>query len=297
MLNLFKKNNAPKIQITCSDSSIKINGEEITFPTHLNTLISFFGEPSRREHKLLWRAIWDDIGIYVEYGTWDNILFIYFLCSNHHQKEIYPKHYFKGEITVDGKTINANTFQEIDLTKNVVRTLIYKGESQPYAISIGTNSNYKEEIPKDKYTIQPLDEEVIEFTDFGFKVSIIQELMYRKELLKPKFDLHEFADWYDKRDIDLEEEGYDPIPEVTQYFKDLPIPKRFAKEVTEIYQDGGNDIYMQLIRFNEGYEDNWDIENAEDAKQFPNLKKAILCYAKPNVLNDLQAMGIDAEWI
>lgn len=78
--------------------------------------------------------------------------------------------------------------------------------------------------------------------------------MYNKRLLKPKFDLYEFVEWYDKRKIDIDEEGYQPIPEITQYFKDLSIPNRLASEVTEIYQDGGNEVYMQLLRFGEGCE-------------------------------------------
>ena len=121
--------------------------------------------------------------------------------------------------------------------------------------------------------------------------------MYNKELLEPKFDLYEFVAWYDKRKIDIEKEGYEPIPEVTQYFKDLPIPKKFASEITEIYQDGGNDIYMQLLRFGEGWEDYWDIETIEDVKQFPNLKKAILCYAKDDIVDQMNGIGIKAKWI
>ena len=121
--------------------------------------------------------------------------------------------------------------------------------------------------------------------------------MYNKELLKPKFNLNEFVEWYDSRAIDIEKEGYQPIPEVTQYFKDLQVPKKLASEITEIYQDGGNDIYLQLLRFGEGWESYWDIEVAEDAKHFSNLKKAVLCYAKDNVIDELNTIGIKAEWI
>ena len=159
-----------------------------------------------------------------------------------------------------------------------------------------TGSEIKE-IPKDKYVITELNEELIQFSDFGFKLSVIQELMYNKALLQPKFDLFEFVIWYAKRDIDLEKEGYEPIPEVTQYFKDVPIPKKYAAEITEIYQDGGNAIYRQLLRFGEGWEDYWDMETGEDAKQFPNLKKVTLCYAKEHVSDELNSMGINTEWL
>jgi len=95
----------------------------------------------------------------------------------------------------------------------------------------------------------------------------------------------------------LDEEGYEPIEEVIQYFRDLPIPKRLAEKVTEIYQDGGNDIYLNLIRFAEGDEEHWDILSTQDVKHFPNLKKAVLCYANDKVLTELNEKGIDAKWI
>lgn len=77
----------------------------------------------------------------------------------------------------------------------------------------------------------------------------------------------------------------------------MPIPKRLAPAITKIYQDGGNAIYLQLLRFGEGWEDFWDIETAEDAKHFPYLKKAVLCYAKENVLDKLNSMGIKASYL
>jgi hypothetical protein len=119
--------------------------------------------------------------------------------------------------------------------------------------------------------------------------------MYTQEILQPKFELYEFIEWYTEREIDIEEEGYEPIAEVTQFFRDIKIPKNMAPLLTEIYQDGGNEVYMNLLRFGNGTEDYWDIKSAVDAKQFPNLKKATLCYAEDAVFNEMNALGIDAE--
>lgn len=167
------------------------------------------------------------------------------------------------------------------------------------AIEISTYEIYNrlEGIPEDKYIIKPLEEEEIVFADFGFKLSIIEELMYVKGLLEPQFDIHEFVRWYKARDIDINEEGYEPIAEVVNYFKDLPIPKRLASEITEIYQDGGNDIYMNLSPFSGGAVDYWDIESAMDAKQFPNLKKVTLCYATDKAFDEFEQMSIETEWL
>ena len=284
------------INIECTNENIKINGVAISFPVHFKTLKAIFGEPSRHEYDLNWNAVWDDIGVYASYGTWDNIININFLISKHHKLTYFPTHFFSGNILINGKTISHDNFTYIELHKNAVHKLTYEGKSKPYSISIGMNHNYKTEIPKDKYIIKQLDEEQIVFKDFGFKLSIIQELMYNKELIKPKFDLYEFVEWYDKRKIDIEEEGYEPIAEVTQYFKDLPIPKRLAKEITKINQDGGDEIYSQLLAYGDGWEDYWDIENIEDVKLFPNLKEVTLCYAKENVFEALNKIGIKTEW-
>lgn len=299
MINIFKKKEetSNNILVECYKDIIYFRGIEILFPIHLNKLIEILGEPTKKEHDLLWRVTWDNLGIYTEYATWDNIHSINFLISDNHKLNHFPSVFFKGKFLLEGLEIQLGDFKKIELDKNELRQLVFNEKIEPYAISVGKNFNYKEVILKDKYLIKDLKEDKIEFQDFGFKLSIIQELMYNKELLKPKFDLHEFVEWYDKRKIDLEKEGYEPIPEITQYFKDLPIPKKLASEITEIYQDGGNDIYMQLIRFGEGWEEYWDIEKTEDAKQFPNLKKAILCYAKENVIEEFNRMEIKAEWI
>lgn len=296
MLNLFKKK-PPKIIIECSEQGITIDGKEILFPAHLNALINILGEPDRKEHHLMWCAIWDKLGIYADYATWDNVLYIGLLLNHQHEKKAYPKSFFTGKIIVDGREVQDENFDNYPLKKHKIWQMTYKGKIQPYAISIGKNFDYKEKIPKDKYTIKPLQEEVIEFKDFGFKLSIIQELMCNKDLLQPKFDLYEFVEWYDKREIDIEEEGYEPIAEVTQYFKDLPIPKRLATEITEIYQDGGNDVYLQLLRFGDGLENYWDIESIEDVQHFPNLKKVVLCYAKDGVIEAFNQKGIQADWL
>jgi len=122
--------------------------------------------------------------------------------------------------------------------------------------------------------------------------------MYNQEVLKPKFDLFEFVEWYEERKIDIEKEGYELIPEITQYFKELPIESNYTNLITEIYQDGGNEIYMQLLRFWTGEDDIFNIQNAEDAIHFPNLKKVTLFYEnQPKVKNEFINMNIKAVYL
>jgi hypothetical protein len=270
-----------------------INDIEIEFPIHLNDLIKIFGEPSRKEFDLYWRVIWDDLGIYTSYPTWDYIVNINFLTSYKHQLKHTPNKLFEGAIYVVAKE---KMDKGVLLKKNKVKSLTFKGEEEPYCVTISKNFEHEDKIDKNKYVLKPLKEEIIEFEDFGFKLAIIQELMYEKKLLKPKFDLYEFVKCYDKRKIDIEKEGYEPIEEVTHYFKNLPIPKRLAKEVKKITLDYGAEIYGQLIRFAEGDEEDWVIRSTKDALHFPNLKNCY-CYSKNELTAEFEALGVKIEKI
>ncbi|GAA0824011.1 hypothetical protein GCM10009111_34450 [Colwellia asteriadis] len=123
----------------------------------------------------------------------------------------------------------------------------------------------------------------IKFSDLHFKLLVIEDLMYNKGLLTPKFDLNQFVAEYHQREIDKEQEGDSVIPEVLAYFKGLDISEELLKKVTSLTQDcgvdGGADIYAQLWPF-------WDpgcgdevlkISNKalKDLALLPNLKKII----------------------
>ena len=75
-------------------------------------------------------------------------------------------------------------------------------------------------------------------------------------------------------DVSPEDYYFEVIPEVKKWFMDLPIPISLAALVTELYFDGGNEIYAQLIPYWDGEDDVFDIETLteEDISQVPNLK-------------------------
>ena len=144
-----------------------------------------------------------------------------------------------------------------------------------YEVSYVPDEAYpsKEKDPN-KWAIPLLEEKCLQFKNFNFKLAVIQELMYVQEVLKPKFDVYDFCENYTKRDIDPEDYYIEIIPKVKKWFQDLPIPASLAPLVTELYFDGGNEIYAQLIPFWDGESDDFDIESLteEDIRQFPNLK-------------------------
>lgn len=137
-----------------------------------------------------------------------------------------------------------------------------------------------------------------QFKDFNFKLSVIQVLMYEKEILTPKFDLYSFATNYQERKIDIEKEGYDFIPEVTQYFEDLVIPAEMLATVEAIYQEGGNDIYMHLLRFWDGEDETFNITSTDDLALLPNLKKIVLFFDdEEKMVDEFNNLGVEAEYL
>lgn len=79
------------------------------------------------------------------------------------------------------------------------------------------------------------------FRDFGLKLLVIEELMYRQCRLAPKFDIRAFAAEYQKREIDVENNGYAIIPEAKVYFANLPIPDDLLARVKHLHQSSGID--------------------------------------------------------
>ena len=159
----------------------------------------------------------------------------------------------------------------------------------------------KRVIADNPYELKPIDEPALSFDNFNFKLCIIQVLMYEKKLLKPEFDIYEFAKCYPPREINIDEEGYDPIKPAVNYFKKLEIPVSLATEIEEIIMDGGNDIYTQICPFWDGEDDCFDLKKVSDEElsQFANLKRVKLMNSPENItktlINRLKRCGIQVK--
>lgn len=121
-----------------------------------------------------------------------------------------------------------------------------------------------------------LEEDVLEFDNFNFKLAIIQVLMYDLEVLSPSFDIFDFAEEYEGEEIDTE--SFDPIEPAIDFFKELQIPKKLAEKVEEIYMDGGSEIFLNIIPQWDGEDEFFDLSEVSEKElaQFPNLKKATI---------------------
>ena len=68
------------------------------------------------------------------------------------------------------------------------------------------------------------------------------------------------------------------IQHALDHFEKLQIPKEYAQHVQEIYMDGGNEIYLNLIPQWDGEDDCFDLNEVslKELQQFPNLKQATI---------------------
>ncbi len=296
----FLRKNKLKPTIYCYENKLIINVKSIDFPIQLQQIESLFGKANRvitdDKYSFQKTYVWDTLGIKAMQSI--NSISLMIQYQHRNKLRVQPKQLFAGKLWIDGERFVLPTQKvESPFLQGLWRItrLQLPEDEQPFGLNISYNKYYN--LPEDKYTIRPLNEPTLSFTDLNFKLCILQILMYEKELLHPKFDIYEFIKTYKKRKIDTEEERFEVIPEVMEYFKNLPIPQKYANEITEIYQDGGNEIYLNTCLECEGYEDYWNIASVEDAKQFPYLKKATLCYASQEMIDKFNAMGIEAKWI
>lgn len=134
---------------------------------------------------------------------------------------------------------------------------------------------YKEKRAKkrlsEKYLLAKPVGDTLNFKNFNFKLAVLNELMYEKELLKPKFDVFEFCD---ELDIDPYE-SFGALPQAKRWFKEYALPLSLADEISEIYLDAGNEIYLQVAPDWDGEDELFDIKSIdkEELAQFKNLKK------------------------
>ena len=141
-------------------------------------------------------------------------------------------------------------------------------------------------------------EQPIQFKDFNFKLAVIKEIVGNQYSNKYCLNPYKFAKDYRKRKIDIEEEGYEIIPEIKEYYDNIEIFPSEVKDIEKLYQCGGDDIYLTLCPFWSGEDEIFDILSAEDAKHLPNLKKVTLFYQDDEeILKEFEKQNIDAEWI
>ena len=139
-------------------------------------------------------------------------------------------------------------------------------------------------------------EQILHFDHLNFKLAVIQVLMYDLQVLKSSFDIYDFADQYSEEEIDTE--SMEVIRPALEYFEALSIPKKYAEEVKEIYMDGGNEIYMNIIPQWDGEDGTFDLNelSLSELQQFPNLKEATILSSNFDSMKEIfDVAGIEVD--
>ena len=278
-----------------------INGTSLSFPLSLKDIEAVLGKPDqvvKRDNKFI-KYIYDNLDIVFEHS---------FSINNHLKKcktYIDEEHLITELCLYFGEKVSP-MWDEEELPLNPCNSLITCNGKSPYFISdrqrvgdfnlilwtpyeINFNGipetitdtlsiSYFPEVKheRESYKLKETDEELLHFDNINFKLTIIQVLMYDLRVLKPYFDIHDFAEEFSEEEIDTE--SMEIIQSALDYMIDLPIPKKYAEQVQEIYMDGGNEIYLNLIPQWDGEDDGFDLNEVslKELQQFPNLKQATI---------------------
>ena len=290
------------INLEITEKLFSINGKSLSFPIAIADLKTLIGEAqlfSKKHNKIF---TFHNSGLLAYSKNGQVVEAISLIYDPDFKYDFSPKNIFNQSISINGLVIDA--FYTANKKKLDQYGSMPFGQFSLYfdvnedSILVFEIQEYAPPAPKpvsDKYKVRKITGEKLVFTDFNFKLAVMQELMYNQELLKPKFDLYEFVKFHTAREIDVEAEGYEFIPEVIDYFQQFEIEKELADKVTQLQQDGGNDIYLEVLRFWDGEDDVFNIRSFKDAAQFKYLKTVSLFYYEPEdrqVLEELKQYGI-----
>ncbi len=276
-------------EIVIKEGYIEINGMKVYPPFLVEDFISKLGEGEVKTTGMKYSPeifIWDNLSIQA-YPNEEKTQFKFIEICIKNGSNIFVENPYDGIIKIGEKSYEKAKWKfdkmladELEYGCFSLTTLLDKNISKvkgrDYMSSrIQIVYEKPQEQKENIYILKESSEPALKFESFGFKLAIVQYLMYDKELLTPKFDIYDFAQVYEGRKIDVDEEGYEPIQEAVEWFKTLQIPVTLADEITELVIDGGNEIYSQIIPFWDGEDDYFDIKNVseEEVKQFKNFKR------------------------
>ena len=272
MFDFFRKKKAKVLSMNFHGNSIDVLETSLHFPLSLKDIETVFGKPDRffkKEGQFI-KYIYDELGF----------VFVHSFEIKQHLKscEVYidEEHLITSLYLYFGEKVKP-MWDEEELPLNPCKTLI-TCNGIPETITDTLSISYFPEVKheRESYKLKETDEELLHFDNINFKLTIIQVLMYDLRVLKPYFDIYDFADEFSELEIDTE--SMEIIQPALDYMINLPIPKKYAEQVQEIYMDGGNEIYLNLIPQWDGEDDGFDLNEVslKELQQFPNLKEATI---------------------
>ncbi|MEO9324273.1 hypothetical protein ABFT23_12340 [Nocardioides sp. C4-1] len=285
----------PPVEITAD--GITIDGRLLTFPVVLAEVAEIFGEPAVRPASARLRAAWWWREAGITAATKDDVhaeSFTIDMDKLGHRVRIDGRGY-RRLFAPHGSTYESSPVALGKATVMAART--DPGSDQHVQrIIVDHPTPRRKRAPAKKAAPKPAAAvDAVEFADLNLKLAVVQVLMYERRVIEPVFDIDEFVASYDEREIDLAEEGYDPIPEALAYFADLPVARGLLEQVDAIHMDGGNDIYLQVAPHWGGDDDAFDVRSWDDVDLLPNLRTVELFGGDEATLEALRRRGIDAR--
>jgi hypothetical protein len=139
------------------------------------------------------------------------------------------------------------------------------------------------------------------FTDFNFKLIVVEQLMYIDETLTPRFRLADLLKekglgddpWQYAHQHGL---AYQVVPEARSHFASLEISDDLLAGVEELCMDGGNQVYQECAPVWDGEDDLFDVSSLDDLVLLPNLRRVLGSeFLGPELRSVLGARGIVAD--
>ena len=272
MFDFFRKKKTKVLSMNLHGNSIDVLETSLHFPLSLKDIETVFGKPDRffkKEGQFI-KYIYDELGF----------VFVHSFEIKQHLKscEVYidEEHLITSLYLYFGEKVKP-MWDEEELPLNPCKTLI-TCNGIPETITDTLSISYFQEVKheRESYKLKETDEELLHFDNINFKLTIIQVLMYDLEVLKPVFNIFDFAE--ESSELNIDTESMEIIQPALEYMMNLPIPKKYAEQVQEIYMDGGNEIYLNLIPQWDGEDDGFDLNEVslKELQQFPNLKQATI---------------------
>jgi hypothetical protein len=140
------------------------------------------------------------------------------------------------------------------------------------------------------------------FTDFNFKLLVIEKLMYDERTLTPAFSIDALLAAKGITDVhthlfenDLD---YTVLEESRAHFEQVEISEELLASVDTLLVDGGLQVYYECAPVWDGEDDLFDVKSLADLALLPNLRRMdgvddTGIIAVPDRLDVLAARGIE----
>ncbi|QJX80117.1 DUF6892 domain-containing protein [Priestia megaterium] len=130
------------------------------------------------------------------------------------------------------------------------------------------------------------------FTDFNFKLIVIEELLDKNPLFLNKLKELEAKynnnyEWYSDAE---------PIVQILDYLKSLKLETSDLEKIEYLCFDGGNEIYGIIKPDWDGEDELFDVTSVEGFQHLKNLKRVdYTSMCDPKVLEPFKLAGIEVE--